>query len=96
MQVRGASAVAIVGALSIASDLNNANSVLNSKDEIVKFVCESLEYLLTARPTAVNLMNARMELEVFLRKLLDDPEETTDSMKLKCGLFFRQHCTWLL
>lgn len=53
LQVRGAPAIAIVGSLSLALQLKN--SEFEDKDALQKFVNSSFQYLLTARPTAVNI-----------------------------------------
>lgn len=58
LQVRGAPAIAIVGTLSMALELKRLNFM---SIEAMKEQLEScLEYLLTARPTAVNLAEAGM------------------------------------
>lgn len=71
MQVRGAPAIAIVGTLSILTELNlflkgkftgqtfyDLKDFSNFKTQLIK----RLEYLITSRPTAVNLSNAVNEV----------------------------------
>ncbi|XP_061168142.1 methylthioribose-1-phosphate isomerase-like [Saccostrea echinata] len=56
MQVRGAPAIAIVGCLSLAVELRKL-SFLNV-DEASRFIEDKLKYLVTSRPTAVNMDKA--------------------------------------
>jgi methylthioribose-1-phosphate isomerase len=61
MRTRGAPAIAIVAALALAVELTNMK--LSSVAEEVKvFVTEKLDYLVTSRPTAVNLADAAGKL----------------------------------
>lgn len=53
MVVRGAPAIAIVGALSVAVELNS--ELGDEAADIKKYVTERLDYLVQSRPTAVNL-----------------------------------------
>ncbi|KAF2861098.1 Methylthioribose-1-phosphate isomerase [Piedraia hortae CBS 480.64] len=63
MQVRGAPAIAIVAVLSLAVELhNNKDNFPQSAQAMADFVNQKLNYLLTSRPTAVNLSNAVREL----------------------------------
>lgn len=55
-QVRGAPAIAIVGCLSLAVELYMLS--FDSLEELLSFIQNSLDYLVTARPTAVNLEKA--------------------------------------
>jgi methylthioribose-1-phosphate isomerase len=62
MRTRGAPAIAIVAALSLAVELTNMK--LSSVAEEVKiFILEKLDYLVTSRPTAVNLADAARKLK---------------------------------
>ncbi|EEQ88736.1 methylthioribose-1-phosphate isomerase [Blastomyces dermatitidis ER-3] len=61
MRVRGAPAIAIVAALSLAVELDAlaANNQLSPEPkEVEVFIREKLEYLVSSRPTAVNLAEA--------------------------------------
>ncbi|KAH8633470.1 Methylthioribose-1-phosphate isomerase [Alternaria alternata] len=61
MRTRGAPAIAIVAALALAVELTNTK--LSSVAEEVKiFITEKLDYLVTSRPTAVNLADAAGKL----------------------------------
>ncbi|OCK82857.1 putative translation initiation factor [Lepidopterella palustris CBS 459.81] len=67
MRTRGAPAIAIVAALGLAVELENMK--LPSIAEDVKvFIDEKLTYLVTSRPTAVNLADAARKL----RKITDE------------------------
>lgn len=65
MQVRGAPAIAIVGMLSLAEELK-ALSFTHS-DELISRISQRLSYLVTARPTAVNLSMASKEMLALAR-----------------------------
>ena len=56
MQVRGAPAIAIVGMLSMAEELKSLS--FQSSGELIQRMNQRLTYLITSRPTAVNLSNA--------------------------------------
>ena len=56
MQVRGAPAIAIVGMLSLAEELKPLS--FSNSDELISRMNQRLAYLVTARPTAVNLNTA--------------------------------------
>lgn len=62
MRTRGAPAIAIVAALSLAVELQNT-SVSDQSEEVKVFIIEKLKYLVTSRPTAVNLADAARKLE---------------------------------
>ncbi|RCK66621.1 Methylthioribose-1-phosphate isomerase [Candida viswanathii] len=65
MQVRGAPAIAIVGAFSVVVD--TFNHLQSGKgDKSVKDLIGSLDYLITSRPTAVNLANALNDIKELL------------------------------
>ncbi|XP_039257618.2 methylthioribose-1-phosphate isomerase-like [Styela clava] len=78
MKVRGAPAIAMVGCLSLAVDLENQSFELT--DDVLNYVEKKLEYLITARPTAVNMMKTANELLDYSKHLaLEMPE--TESLK---------------
>jgi methylthioribose-1-phosphate isomerase len=62
MRTRGAPAIAIVAALALAVELQN-NKTSDIAEEVKVFVIEKLKYLVTSRPTAVNLADAAGKLE---------------------------------
>ena len=58
MKVRGAPAIAIVGVLSIAVEIQNQdiqNSVEKDKNKLFQLIKSFCSYICTARPTAVNI-----------------------------------------
>ena len=79
MKVRGAPAIAIVAALALAVELENAaidEDASNAQNPII----EKLRYLVTSRPTAVNLADAARKLEQVVRRT---SEEETFSKNIK-------------
>lgn len=69
MRVRGAPAIAIVAALALASELHRlaADKKLSTvAEEVQVFIVEKLHYLVTSRPTAVNLSDAAHKLETLV------------------------------
>ena len=86
MQVRGAPAIAIVAALSLAVEagdviktldqgvnFHNQGSRIPSPGETAKQIGLQLEYLVTSRPTAVNLADAAAKLKIIVGTAADDP-----------------------
>ncbi|KAI1321184.1 S-methyl-5-thioribose-1-phosphate isomerase [Mortierella claussenii] len=69
MKVRGAPAIAIVAALTLAVVLvqSPTQSRLQTAQQAVEFIEVSLDYLKTSRPTAVNLFDAAHKLAVGVR-----------------------------
>ncbi|KAJ3034768.1 S-methyl-5-thioribose-1-phosphate isomerase [Rhizophlyctis rosea] len=64
MKVRGAPAIAIVAALSLAVDLHNQSiKTLTTPSSVATYVHDQLKYLKTSRPTAVNLFEAAARLD---------------------------------
>ncbi|KAL2833661.1 hypothetical protein BJY01DRAFT_90495 [Aspergillus pseudoustus] len=79
MQVRGAPAIAIVAALSLASELQalvKANTLPSKAEEAEAFIIERLKYLVSSRPTAVNLSDAAGKLQDTVSKRLKTPKST--------------------
>jgi methylthioribose-1-phosphate isomerase len=65
MRVRGAPAIAIVAALALAAELYElvaAEKLSSASAEVEVFILEKLSYLVTSRPTAVNLSDAARKL----------------------------------
>lgn len=62
MRTRGAPAIAIVAALALAVELQN-NETSDKAEEVKAFIVEKLQYLVTSRPTAVNLADAARKLQ---------------------------------
>ena len=68
MQVRGAPAIAIVAALSLAIRLLDLNMGDVLQGTLADYIKQQLAYLVTSRPTAVNLADAVRKLS----KVVDD------------------------
>lgn len=77
MKTRGAPAIAIVAALSLAVDANSRleRGEFNTVQDASQFLQTSLEYLKTSRPTAVNLFDAAAKLS----ELISTTEKTAKS-----------------
>ncbi|CUM67266.1 uncharacterized protein PRCAT00004959001 [Priceomyces carsonii] len=70
MQVRGAPAIAIVGSFAVAIEAKN---VLDNKSTTVDDLIKRIDYLVTSRPTAVNLSNSCTKIKQLI---LQDREPT--------------------
>ncbi|GCB62363.1 hypothetical protein scyTo_0007222, partial [Scyliorhinus torazame] len=79
--VRGAPAIAIVGCLSLAVELHQSEETV--KENLATFVQESLDYLVTSRPTAVNMERAAQDLSDFVESEVQRPDSTAESLKEK-------------
>ncbi|KAK9481179.1 hypothetical protein V1514DRAFT_361218 [Lipomyces japonicus] len=64
MTVRGAPAIAIVAALALAVEIFGTDFA--SPEQARLFITEKLHYLVTSRPTAVNLSDAARKLEILV------------------------------
>ncbi|OJJ03839.1 hypothetical protein ASPVEDRAFT_134359 [Aspergillus versicolor CBS 583.65] len=83
MQVRGAPAIAIVAALSLASEiqsLSRQGKLPPSAEEVSVFVIERLNYLVSSRPTAVNLGDAAHKLNMIVSKTSKSPASTAQDV----------------
>lgn len=83
MRVRGAPAIAIVAALALASELTAlvASKQLPSKaEDTQRFIAGKLNYLLSSRPTAVNLGDAARKLEAVVSDSVGKPDATSFSV----------------
>ncbi|KAK3086476.1 hypothetical protein FSP39_018951 [Pinctada imbricata] len=79
MQVRGAPAIAIVGCLSLVVELRATHC--NSTKELADFIQSKLEYLVTARPTAVNMGNAAKYFTEKVQRLASDDGMSVKNLK---------------
>ncbi|XP_031501369.1 methylthioribose-1-phosphate isomerase-like isoform X4 [Nymphaea colorata] len=75
MVVRGAPAIAIAAALSLAVEVSNLRSFSGSSAEAVSYLIEKLEYLVSSRPTAVNLSDAATKLKNVVLVAADRSEK---------------------
>ncbi|GAB2224999.1 hypothetical protein Droror1_Dr00005781 [Drosera rotundifolia] len=70
MVVRGAPAIAIAAALSLAVEVSSyVESYLSAPTDASSFLGQKLEYLVSSRPTAVNLSDAAMKLEALMQEV---------------------------
>ncbi|CAF2035690.1 unnamed protein product [Rotaria magnacalcarata] len=69
MSIRGAPIIAVCGVLSVAVELHNSKSKFDSISSVTQFVTDQLNYLVTARPTAVNMTDAAKTIIDFLTPL---------------------------
>ncbi|RLV93617.1 Methylthioribose-1-phosphate isomerase [Spathaspora sp. JA1] len=67
MQVRGAPAIAIVGAFAIVVDVYNYLKSATESRPITELI-KSIDYLITSRPTAVNLANALNDIKQLIQQ----------------------------
>lgn len=81
MQVRGAPAIAIVGCLSLAVEI--FPEAFDSKKSLRQEIEGKLNYLVSARPTAVNMKIAADELITLANELTKDESISVDEMKQK-------------
>lgn len=80
MKTRGAPAIAIVAALSLAVDIyaRQNNNEFTTVDQVVQFLFDSLEYLKTSRPTAVNLFDAADKLWSLIQTTAEQAKEPAE------------------
>ncbi|KAJ1947097.1 S-methyl-5-thioribose-1-phosphate isomerase [Kickxella alabastrina] len=73
MQTRGAPAIAIVAALSLAAEVSQQQ--FDTAQQAYDFIMGKLDYLATSRPTAVNLFDAITKLKRTIKISLDSQED---------------------
>lgn len=85
MKTRGAPAIAIVAALSLAVDVHTRaqNNEFQTVEQVTKFLHDSLDYLKTSRPTAVNLFDAAAKLAT----IIDTTAKTAQSPSTVIGAY---------
>ncbi|KAJ5974021.1 Methylthioribose-1-phosphate isomerase [Penicillium waksmanii] len=79
MKVRGAPAIAIVAMLALCSELyalGTAGNIPTAPADAQDYINKKLAYLLTSRPTAVNLSDAARKLEVLTAEAAARPGST--------------------
>ncbi|KAH0062492.1 hypothetical protein KCU60_g22933, partial [Aureobasidium melanogenum] len=84
MRTRGAPAIAIVAALGLAVELEliaGKNELSNIAEEVELFIKEKLEYLVTSRPTAVNLADAARKLQKIVQNAAKAQDASGPSVK---------------
>ena len=70
-----------MGILSLAVDLYD--KIFTSVDELCLYANNQLDYLVSARPTAVNMADARNKLCLFLNNSKFKDEITLESLKMR-------------
>lgn len=78
MRTRGAPAIAIVAALALAVELTNS-SLSSLREEVADLIIEKLEYLVTSRPTAVNLADAAAKLRKVVEVARNKGEDVREA-----------------
>jgi len=77
MTVRGAPAIAIVAALSLAVELEALSpNHFHSSDETISYTVQKLNYLEGSRPTAVNLFEATAKLRNLVQSIQNATSKT--------------------
>ncbi|RMY79436.1 hypothetical protein D0863_00079 [Hortaea werneckii] len=79
MRTRGAPAIAIVAALSLAVELQNT-TLSDKAEEVAALIVEKLDYLVTSRPTAVNLADAARKLKKIVESAAGAEQSSGDSV----------------
>lgn len=91
-KVRGAPAIAIVGCLSLAVELRKED--FDNKKQLRQEIEGKLNYLVSSRPTAVNMKIAAEELITLANKLAEDDGITAEDMKLELVYWFSVSKLW--
>ncbi|KAL6553806.1 G1/S-specific B-type cyclin Cig2 [Orobanche minor] len=66
--VRGAPAIAIAAALSLAVEVSKLGAFNGSANDAASFLNNKLDYLVSSRPIAVNLSDAATKLKEIIHK----------------------------
>lgn len=77
--MRGAPAIAVVGVLSLVSEIYEKK--FTSVDKLSDYVEKKLHFLVTARPTAVNMADARDKLMKVIKDLKGQEALTPEQAK---------------
>lgn len=88
MQVRGAPAIAIVGCLSLAVELIDTD--FTNTDDVASYVASKLQYLVSARPTAVNMKEAADRYTSLVKKITLENSASVESVKKRMVEEFEQ------
>ncbi|KAF4554080.1 Methylthioribose-1-phosphate isomerase [Elsinoe fawcettii] len=81
MRTRGAPAIAIVAALGLAVELTALDTNSQSPEAVKSSTITQLDYLVTSRPTAVNLADAAGKLRKVIETAAAAGDATGDSVK---------------
>ncbi|KAK6354373.1 S-methyl-5-thioribose-1-phosphate isomerase [Orbilia blumenaviensis] len=91
MQVRGAPAIAIVAVLALAVELHNNDNASQSAPSILTEIHSKLDYLVTSRPTAVNLGDAANKLKTLTEKAATATESATSESVVAAFIEAAEH-----
>lgn len=83
--MRGAPAIGVTGALSLAQDIwtnKNKGGAFSSAAEASSYVASTMDYLVTSRPTAVNLADSANKLKLIAETAAKAPNATPQSVVL--------------
>eukprot|EP00270_Netrium_digitus_P009914 TRINITY_DN3048_c0_g1_i1.p1 TRINITY_DN3048_c0_g1~~TRINITY_DN3048_c0_g1_i1.p1 ORF type:complete len:799 (-),score=259.48 TRINITY_DN3048_c0_g1_i1:39-2378(-) len=80
MVVRGAPAIAIAAALALAVEVVKKQQEFTTADAAGSFISEKLDFLVSSRPTAVNLADAAMKLKALTKAALGQPNASAASV----------------
>lgn len=84
MRTRGAPAIAIVAALALAVEVEaiaRKSELSTIAEEVEAFLKEKLDYLVTSRPTAVNLADAARKLQKVIQSAATTQDASGVSVK---------------
>ncbi|XP_034800705.2 methylthioribose-1-phosphate isomerase isoform X2 [Pan paniscus] len=90
MKVRGAPAIALVGCLSLAVELQ-AGAGGPGLAALVAFVRDKLSFLVTARPTAVNMARAARDLADVAAREAEREGATEEAVRERCETELCEH-----
>ncbi|KAK6782033.1 hypothetical protein RDI58_019829 [Solanum bulbocastanum] len=82
MVVRGAPAIAIAAALSLAVEVSNLASFDGTSHDASVFLSKKLDFLVSSRPTAVNLSDAAVKLKEVISKAAATAKEANSVFKV--------------
>ncbi|XP_047321721.1 methylthioribose-1-phosphate isomerase-like [Impatiens glandulifera] len=82
MVVRGAPAIAVAGALSLAVELFNLENFEGTSQDASSLITKKLEYLVSSRPTAVNLSDAATKFNEIISKAAATTSDAKDVFKV--------------
>jgi methylthioribose-1-phosphate isomerase len=82
MQIRGAPAIGVAGAMGVALSLTNGLKEKREGKDLARRIEADSDALVSARPTAVNLSWGVKEAMEFLRKLPPEMDEPTKAQEL--------------
>lgn len=80
MKVRGAPAIAIVGCLGLVLELKTHLHNFSTVASVCDFITNKLKYLVTARPTAVNMKEAACRLSMLVKVMSSQEDVTVDQV----------------